>query len=126
MVVPSLNCRAARETSHERLNGEPHLIPRFRAVLLMRRASVGFPTFAFRERHEQKQYIAGAKWFVLAGFGLGPAAFLERNWKERGTVSLSPALFRWETDRGEPLMLTVPVRPQPAAVAAMSALAATA
>jgi Transposase DDE domain group 1 len=69
----------------------------FRAVLLMRRSSVGFPTFAFRERYEQKQYIAGAKWFVLAGFGLGPAAFLERNWKERGTASLSPALFRWET-----------------------------
>src|SRR3989454_9820456 len=92
----------------------------------MRRASVGFPTFAFRERHEQKQYIAGAKWFVLAGFGLGPAAFLERNWKERGTASLSPALFRWETDRGEPLMLNVSVRPQPAAVAAVSALAATA
>src|SRR5256886_17291733 len=92
----------------------------------MRRASVGFPTFAFRERHEQKQYIAGPKWSVLAGFGLGPAAFLERNWKERGTASLSPALFRWETDRGEPLMLNVSVRPQPAAVAAVSALAATA
>ena len=92
----------------------------------MRSASVGFPTFAFREKHEQKQYIAGAKWFVLAGFGLGPAAFLERNWKERGTASRSPALFRWETDRGEPLMLNVSVRPQPAAVAAVSPLAATA
>src|SRR3989475_1004150 len=91
----------------------------------MRRASVGFPTFAFRERHEQKQYIAGAKWFVLAGFGLGPAAFLERNWKERGTASLSPALFRRERDRGGPLMLNVSVRPQPAAVAVVSALAAT-
>jgi RNA polymerase sigma-70 factor, ECF subfamily len=45
---------------------------------------------------------------------------------KRGTASWSPALFRRERDRGEPFMLKVSVRPQPAAVAAVSALAATA
>src|SRR5260370_30209038 len=45
---------------------------------------------------------------------------------KRGTASRSPALFRRKRDRGGPLMLNVSVRPQPAAVAAVSALAATA
>jgi Sigma-70 region 2 len=43
-----------------------------------------------------------------------------------GTAPPSSALVRRERDRGEPLMLNVSVRPQPAAVAAVSALAATA
>src|SRR6266511_1167166 len=37
-----------------------------------------------------------------------------------------PLCFGGRRDRGEPLMLNVSVRPQPAAVAAVSALAATA
>jgi hypothetical protein len=35
-------------------------------------SSVGFPTFAFRERHEQKLLYCGPKWCALAGFGVGP------------------------------------------------------
>src|SRR6266511_1869577 len=46
----------------------------------MRRASVGFPTFAFRERHEQKQYIAAPNGPRRPGLGLGRPP----SWKEIG------------------------------------------
>jgi len=81
------------------------------------------PDFAFREKNEQKQYIAAAKWFALAGFGLGPAAFSKK--KEEPHPHL-PLCFGGKRDRGEPLMLNVSIRPQPAAIVAVSALAGTA
>ena len=89
----------------------------------MRRAYVGFPTFAFRERHEQKQYIAapnGPRW---PGLGLGRPRSSKK--KEEPDPCI-PLCFGGNVIEGEPLMLNVSVRPQPAAVAAVSALAATA
>src|SRR4029453_16761860 len=110
----------------DRLNSEPQLLPRFRAVLLMRRASVGFPTFAFRERHEQKQYIAapnGPRW---RGLGLGrPPSWKEIGKKEEPHPCL-PLCLGGNGDGGNPLILNVFFRPNRAAVAAVSALAATA
>src|SRR6266436_6114071 len=64
--------------------------------------------------------------FALAEKNTSRNGILQPPPEKRGTASRSPALFRRERDRGEPLMLNMSVRPQPAAVAAVSALAATA
>ena len=58
----------------------------------MRRAFVGFPTFA------SETVYCGAKWFVLAGFGVGPAApvswsstsRLRRLWASNSRLACSP------------------------------------
>src|SRR5262245_29579870 len=49
-----------------------------------------------------------------------------RRHEKRGIASRRQHCFGGKRDRGEPIMLNVPVRPQPAAVAAVSARAATA
>ena len=45
--------------------------------------------------------------------------------KKRGTAARLPLWFAGKRDRGEPLMLNVSLRPQPAAIAGVSALAGT-
>jgi hypothetical protein len=60
---------------------------------------------------------ANAGKLTMASGGIGTLSHL---------ASPSSALFRRERDRGEPPMLNASVRPQPTAVAAVSALAATA
>jgi RNA polymerase sigma-70 factor (ECF subfamily) len=80
------------------------------------------PDLVIREKQEQKQYIAAAKWFALAGFGRGASrAFL----KKKEPHPCLPLCFDGKRDRGEPLMLNASLRPQPAAIAAVSALAGT-
>jgi hypothetical protein len=76
----------------------------------------------FEKNTSRNSILRPPKWFALAGFGLGPAAFLK---KEEPHPHLA-LCFRGKRDRGEPLMLNVSIRPQPAAIAAVSALAGTA
>jgi len=80
------------------------------------------PDLVIREKREQKQYIAAAKWFALAGFGRGASRdFL----KKKEPHPCLPLCFDGKRDRGEPLMLNASLRPQPAAIASVSALAGT-
>src|SRR6516162_1926622 len=80
------------------------------------------PDLVIREKQEQKQYIAAAKWFALAGFGRGASRDFLRKKEPHPCL---PLCFDGKRDRGEPLMLNVSLRPQPAAIAAVSALART-
>jgi hypothetical protein len=54
----------------------------------MRRAFVGFPTFA------SETVYCGAKWFVLAGFGVGPAAPVSCFRHGKGDDPIAPSLIR--------------------------------
>src|SRR6516162_2573777 len=80
------------------------------------------PDLLIRKKQEQKQYIAAAKWFALAGFGRGASRDFLRKKEPHPCL---PLCFDGKRDRGEPLMLNVSLRPQPAAIAAVSALART-